>query len=132
MSKAERVEKAQEAVAMSARGVTLTAIGEVLGVSRQTASKLVQDELANRAEHRAADKERAVARYEEIIRAAWERFENTDNRSLNASGYLNTIRSAQERIDKITGAEAPIKHQDVDEEVEVVWDDANDFQGTEG
>lgn len=124
-----RREKALEAVRLSARGLGDSAIGRELDINRATAKKLREDEYASRAEHRAPDKERSVARYEEIIRAAWERFDETDNRSLNASGYLNTIKAAQERIDKITGAEAPIKFHDMDEEYEVVFSDADEIPG---
>jgi orotate phosphoribosyltransferase-like protein len=129
MSKAERAEKAQRAVSLRARGDTLDEVGEALGITRQTARKLIDDELAGRSEHRAEDKERSIATYEEVIREGWRRLDKLDDRSLNVSGVLNSIRQAQERIDKITGAEAPAKVQHIDEEYEVVFEDADEISG---
>lgn len=110
-TKAQREEKAQQAVDLSARGASYQAIADQLGINWKTAKKLVKDELANRAEHREQDKEKHLAVYDAIQQAAWERFEQTDNRSLNASGYLNTIKAAEDSKLKITGAEAPRKFE---------------------
>jgi orotate phosphoribosyltransferase-like protein len=126
MTKAQREDKAQQAVELSARGMSYSSIARQLRINWKTARKLVDDELAKRAEHRGQDTERHLAVYDAIQQAAWERFQQTDNRSLNASGYLNTIKAAEDSKAKITGAEAPIKIQDVDEDYEVVWDDAGD------
>lgn len=111
MTKAEREEKAHEAVEMSARGASYQTIARALGVNWKTAKKLVIDELSKRSEHREQDKERHLAVYDAIQQAAWERFRDTDNRSLNASGYLNTIKAAEDSKTKITGAEAPRKFE---------------------
>lgn len=116
----EKEDKVSQAVALSARSWTYTAIAEELGCSRPTVSKWIKDELAKRSEHREQDKEKAIAVYVEIQRAAWERLETLDSRSLNVSGLLNTIKNAQERIDKITGAEAPTQ-QDGTLDVVVTW-----------
>ena len=122
MSKVQREERMAEAVALSARGKTWDEIAEELGINRKTAMKLVDDELSKRGEHRIADREASIARNLAVIREAWRRLETTDNRSLNVSGLMNTIIRAGERIDKLTGAEAPIKHQRVKEEYVVEWD----------
>ena len=111
MTTAQREEKAQQAVELSARGLSYSAISRQLKVNWKTAKKLVKDELAIRAEHRDQDTERHLAVYDAVQQAAWERFVQTDNRSLNASGYLNTIKAAEDSKVKITGAEAPVKHQ---------------------
>ena len=111
MTKAEREEKAQEAVELSARGFSYRAVASRIGVNWKTAKKLIEDELAVRAEGRDQDKERHLAVYDAIQRAAWERFRETDNRSLNSSGYLNTIKAAEDSKVKITGAEAPSKSE---------------------
>lgn len=111
--------------------MTYREIGAQVGITKDTVGKWLKDEYANRAEHREQDKEAAIEVYREIQRAAWDRYDTTEDRSLNTSGLLNVIRSAQERIDKITGAEAPFKHQEVDEEYDVVWDDADDLAATE-
>ena len=123
MTKAQRDEKSALAVDMSARGYTYVRIGEALGVDRKTAAKLIEDELASRSEHREQDKERHLASYQAIQDAAWDAFRNTDNRSLNRSGYLNTIKSCEDSKAKITGAEAPRKYQQVDDTFEIVFDD---------
>lgn len=129
----EREEKATEAVALSARGMPDTLIAEELEISRNTVRRLRENEYAKRAEHRDQDKERHLAVYDAIQKAAWERFAGTDNRSLNASGYLNTIKAAEDSKVKITGAEAPFKVQDVNVEYEVVWnDDDESFADTTG
>jgi predicted transcriptional regulator len=125
LTKAEKEEKSARAVSLSARGWTYREIAEDLGHDKNTIGAWIKDEYARRAEHRDQDKEEAIAVYREVIRAAWERFAVTNNASLNSSGFLNTIKAAQDSINKITGAEAPIKFKDMDDEVEVVWDDAD-------
>jgi predicted transcriptional regulator len=122
-TKAQRDELTTEAVRLSCRGWSTPKIAEEIGVTEKTIRRWMDDEFSLRAEMRDQDKERAISRYEEIIRAAWERYDRIDDRSLNASGLLNTIRQAQESIDKITGAQAPKKLQISDAEYEVVWDD---------
>lgn len=120
----ERQEKADKAVELSAKGWTNPEIAEEIGVHRHTVRKLIADELAGRAEHREQDKERAIATYVALIREGWRRLETMDDRSLNVSGILNSIKSAQDSINKITGVEAPKKIQHLDQdEWEVVWDD---------
>lgn len=128
LTAAEKAEKATEAVALSARGHTYTQIAELLDHDRKTVKRWIDDELAKRAEHRGerqGDRERAIAVYSEIIREAWEKFDRLDPRSLNVSGLLNAIRTAQERIDKLTGVEAPVKHAHggPEDEYEVIWHD---------
>jgi hypothetical protein len=109
MTKVQRDEAAQKAVALSAQGLSYQRIAASLEVTWKTARKLVADELAVRAEHREKDTERHLAVYDAIQEAAWERFEETDNRSLNSSGFLNTIKAAEDSKVKITGAEAPTR-----------------------
>jgi orotate phosphoribosyltransferase-like protein len=125
MPAVERDQKTREAVEMSARGMDDTAIGRELSIHRTTVKKLIEDHFAQEAEHRGPGKERAIARYERVIRNAWERYERVQDASLNVSGLLNTILAAQTRIDKITGAESPTKIQHVEDELEVVWPDAD-------
>lgn len=119
----QREEKAIEAVALSAKGMPDTLIAKELDISRHTVKRLRENEYAKRAEHRDQDKERHLAVYDAIQKAAWERFAETDNRSLNASGYLNTIKAAEDSKVKITGAAAPEKIQLTEQEYEVIWDD---------
>lgn len=128
LTAAERQEKADRAVELSAKGWSNSEIGADLGVHRHTVKKLIDDELAKRAEHREHEKEAAIAVYQAIIAEGWRRLADLkDSRSHNASGFLNSIKAAQDSINKITGAEAPFKyHVEVDEEYEVVWDDADE------
>lgn len=125
MAKAEHEEKMMQALSLSVKGKSYTDIAEDLGVSRPTATKLVEDALAVGAEHRSVEKERekAIATYRAIIDEGWQRLETIEDRSLNVSGVLNSIRSAQESIDSLTGAKAPKKIQHVDDTYEIVFDD---------
>jgi orotate phosphoribosyltransferase-like protein len=120
---AEREEKTVRAVELSSKGWTNTDIAEEIGVTRKTVANWIENELSRRAEHRENDKERSIAVYTELVAEGWRRLEKLDDRSLNVSGVLNAIRAAQERIDKITGAEAPLKHQKVDQEIVIEWED---------
>lgn len=111
MTKAERDWKADVALDMSARGFNYSRIAAALDVSWVTAKKLVDDELAKRSEHREQDRERHLAHYDAIQAAAWTAFRNTNEKSLNRSGYLNTIKAAEDSKARITGAEAPRKSE---------------------
>lgn len=124
----EREEKSVLAVELSAKGWNYSEIGahEEIGLDRRTVKKLIGDELANRAEHREHEKEKAIAVYEAIIRHGWRRLARTKDASLNVSGVLNSIKGAQDSINKITGAESPIKIQDVDGDWDVIWADADE------
>lgn len=115
-SVAEREKKTQKAIELYAKQHSFRAIGEELCASHNTIKKWIEDEFARRAEHRGLDKEAHLAVYDAIQKAAWEAFENTNERSLNRSGYLNTIKAAEDSKTRITGAEAPKKFQDVSEE----------------
>src|SRR5215208_2411365 len=96
LTKAEREWKADVALDLSARGYSYTRIGQYLDINRLTAKSLIEDELAKRSEHREADKERHLAHYDAIQAAAWAAFRNTNEKSLNRSGYLNTIKAAED------------------------------------
>ena len=122
-SAADRDEMTARAVELRARQWSFNRIALDLGVHHDTAKKWVENEHARRSEHRGVDKESHLAVYDAIQAAAWEAFENTSSSSLNRSGYLNTIKSAEDSKAKITGAEAPIKHQDVTDTFEIVFDD---------
>lgn len=123
LTKAKRAKLTSRAMRLSARGKSAVKIAEEIGLTEKSVRKLIDDELALRGEHRDHDKERAIARYEEVIRVSWERLLGLEANSTAATGLLNTIRASQERIDKITGAEAPLKVQDVEEEIVIVWED---------
>lgn len=123
----EKREKTEHIIELSAKAWSDCAIGREVEIDRRTVKKLREDELASRAEHRSAsnDRERAIATYEAIIVHGWERLAALkDARSYNVSGLLNSIKAAQERIDKLSGAEAPVKFKDeTDEPYDIVFDD---------
>ncbi len=118
----DRQQKTARCVELSVKGWNDSEIAREVGINRKTVKKLVEDEYAFRAEHSGPDKEASIALYRALIKEGWERLEKLDDNSTNVSGVLNSIRACRERIDKITGAEAPIKHQDVEEEFVVEWD----------
>lgn len=113
LSKARKAELGPEAVAMSARGISYNQISKNLKVNRNTVSKLIEDELANRAEHREQDRERHLSVYDRIQQEAWALYDNCpDDRAQNKASALNTVLSAENSKVKITGAEAPKKWSD--------------------
>lgn len=118
-SEKKRIELTAQAVELRARNMSFCAIAKELGITHPTAKKWIEDEYARRSEHREVDRERHLSVYEAIQSAAWAAFENTNSGSLNRSGYLNTIKAAEDSKVKITGAEAPFKFRD---ESEAPWD----------
>lgn len=123
----ERERLTARAVDMKVQRYTYTAIAEELGVGRDTAKKWIENEYAKRSEHRTVSdaREAAIATYEALLQQTFERLAalGINSTSLNASGYINAARSLQERIDKLTGAEAPIKYQEVEDEIVIEWED---------
>ena len=107
----EREELGHRAVLLHADGKTYRQIARELGVNKDTVGPLLKEEYARRRAGRQEARATAIARYESIIRECSRRVKAfADNSSAqNVSGLLAQKRAAQERIDKITGAEAPIK-----------------------
>lgn len=124
-SQADREERTERAVEMRSKCKSISYIAREIGVTDDTAKKWIENEYARRSEHRGASqaREKAISVYEAIIAEGWERMERIKDTSLNVAGVLNAIRAAQERIDKLTGSEAPVKYQNVDEDFEIVFDD---------
>lgn len=123
----DREALANVAIDLRARGKTWAYIAEEIGVTEKTAKKWVDGEYAKRSEHRSVSdaREVAISRYEMLFKEAVERLEalGKDSKSLNASGYINAARGLLERIDKLTGAEAPVKYQEVEDEIVIEWED---------
>lgn len=127
LTKGQKAELGPEAVAMSARGMPYTVIAKELGVNWKTVDKLIDDELAARAEHRANDKERHISVYNRVQQEAWRLYDNCpDDRAQNKSAALNTILSAENSKVKITGAEAPVKNESESRVYVVSWDEAEE------
>ena len=122
-SVAERHEKSQRAVELRAKQWSFDAIAQEIGVTRNTATTWIENELARRAEHRGEDTERHLAVYDAIQREAWDGYKDAPPSSPHRSGYLNTIKAAEDSKVRITGAEAPRKYQQVDDTFEIVFDD---------
>ncbi len=106
-----RREKAGLAYQLALRRVTYGEIASYLEISRNLVSSLVKEEQERQWEDRDtseldAEKRRAIATYEEVIRRAWEKLGKIKDSSLNVSGIFNVIISAQKAIDDITGVKA--------------------------
>lgn len=113
------------AVVEHAKGRTYTDIAEEAGVERRTVSGWIESEYARVSEQRSVSdaRERAISGYEALLREAWRRIQKTDTKSLNSAGLINAARGLLERIDKLTGAEAPVKYQEVEDEIIIEWED---------
>ena len=113
LTKAEREESACKAYELSLKGDSTTEIAKALEVSRTTARRLVREEtLKRRAERNADPVQQALDHYDAIIAAGWHFLSQLSNPySYAGPAWLNSIRQAQERKDKILGTEAPQKYQ---------------------
>lgn len=112
LTKAQKAELGPQAVAMNARGVYYSDIAEELDVNWKTVGKLIDDELAERAEHRANSRERHISVYDRVQREAWELYDNCpDDRAQNKASALNAVLSAENSKVKLTGAETPKKNE---------------------
>jgi len=95
------------------QGWTNYRIADALGLSEAAIRKdlervrLLWTERAN--DDIALHKAEAVATYRQVQQAAWERFEQASDKSLNKSAFLNTVKSAEDSIVKVLGLEAPLK-----------------------
>lgn len=121
----ERRELAEWACVQRAAGRTYTEIAEEACVDRHTVKGWIESEFVVRSEYRfvSNERERGIALYEALIREGWQRLERLDDNSTNAPGLINAIRQTQSRIDKLTGAEAPIKYREVEDEIVIEWED---------
>jgi hypothetical protein len=93
-----------------ARGITNQyRLGELLGVTQQTVSRYILDvierwkAIANQSREQTISS--AIARYSEIYTTALEHFEESGDKQ-----FLDVAIKAQERIDKVMGTEAPVRH----------------------
>jgi hypothetical protein len=103
-----RTQAGIEAYELFLKRLTYGEIGKKLGISRQLASTIVKEEQARQWETRDlseldAEKQKAIATYDRVIRGALERLESIKDNSLNVSGLYNVVITAQSKIDGITG-----------------------------
>ena len=94
-------------------GYPNTRIAEAMKVSEGTI-RLDLKRIAVLWRERAGDsieekKNRSVAVYRRVQRAAWQEFQGVKDTSLNKSAYLNTIKASEDSIGKVLGTEAPVK-----------------------
>ena len=107
--KIERDEKKAQAIALKKAGVTYEDIATQLGCAVSTAHKMVNECLIELAEKRQIDtdawRQLQIARYEKLLQGLW---------SSATRGFVEAVREARQvlaRLDRVTGIEAPIKHQ---------------------
>jgi hypothetical protein len=117
----EREEKALEASMLRAKGKTLRETAEALGCGANLVKVLLDEEYRRRKPQRERARSKAIIAYEALVREMWRRLAAfPDNASAqNVNGFMGNIRQTLERIDKITGAEAPTKTQH--ERINVDW-----------
>jgi hypothetical protein len=130
ISAERRKQEVEKIYSLFLAGHTNTSIAEQTKHGRPFVTKVIREETERRYDERDAgyEDQQAIEHYREVIREAWDRLKTiNDPRSLNVSGLLNTIIRAQERIDKITGIESPIKTQDVGD-INVTWPDLEDIE----
>lgn len=101
LSAAEREQKTAETYELSVKGWTNVEIAKELGINKNTVSSYLRTERQRRAGARGHSAEESIAVYEQIKRHAWQRLESVRDTSL--SGLLNTIVSAQGKLDVILG-----------------------------
>lgn len=107
----ERAELAHRAVMLRTKGMTYREIAAELGTRKDNIKALLDEEYARLRPIRDRERVAAISQYQAIIRESWERLAAFGKNAAqqNVTGLLTSIRQAQERIDKLTGAEAPIK-----------------------
>ena len=99
--------KAAKAYELHILRVSNTEIGNRLEISRQLVATLIKEEAGRQSEERRSlERPKAIATYEKTIEVAWQRLAKIKDNSLNVSGLINAIISAQKAIDDITGIKA--------------------------
>lgn len=109
----ERADLAHRAVQCRTKGMTYREIARELGTHKDAIKPLLDEEYARLRPIRERERAAAISQYHAIIRESWERLAAFGKNAAqqNVTGLLTSIRQAQERIDKLTGAEAPIKSE---------------------
>ena len=109
----EREAFGHEAVLLHAEGLTYRQIAREIGVHYNTVGGLIREEYERRKATRGQERSRALAVYRRRQADGWGRLKvlPTGSTAQNVTGMHNAIRQEQERIDKITGIEAPTKSE---------------------
>lgn len=113
LTQEEREDLGHRAVLLHAEGKNYRETAEEIGVHYNTVGGLIRDEYERRKATRDEERSRAIAVYRALQRDAWRRLKElpTGSAAQNVTGMHNSIRLEQERIDKITGIEAPTKSE---------------------
>ena len=113
LTEEEREALGHEAVLLRAEGLSYRAVAARLGVSKNTVGPLIREEYDRRKATRDEERAYAISVYRGLQRDAWKRLSAlpVNSSAQSVSGMHASIRQAQERIDKITGIEAPTKSE---------------------
>jgi len=123
---AARKELAIQAYSLHVKRWQKQEIGKELGISRQLAATLIEEEQAERSVERdGTERMQAISTYEWVIREAAARLVRMSDRSLNVAGLMNVIVAAQKAIDDITGVEAQDRAGNADAAIESFASGAN-------
>ncbi len=111
LSKADKIEKAEKALAMSCKGYPVTRIAEELGVNWKTADGLVDFALEKREVDEDAERQRSLAHHREIVRWCWEQLEDEQLGKVaqNRPAYVARIQHSQSEIDRLNNVAPPLK-----------------------
>ncbi len=107
----ERRRKAEQALNLKAMGLTNVSIADRIGVNRKTVPGLLEQAAEEAEDSRFLEAARAKTHYSQIIRTCWTKLgdKNLSVNSHNIPALIGLAASAQARLDKLNGVEAPIK-----------------------
>src|SRR5918998_4168400 len=109
----ERRRKAEQALNLKAMGLTNVSIADRIGVNRKTVPGLLEQAAEEAEDSRFLEAARAKTHYSQIIRTCWTKLgdKNLSVNSHNIPALIGLAASAQARLDKLNGIEAPHKFE---------------------
>jgi hypothetical protein len=107
--------RAEEAYELHIARVSNRQIAERMGIGRELVATLIKEQAANYSEHQSTERAKAIATYDSMISQARQRLVRIQDNSLNVSGLINAVISAQKAIDEITGVRAQDQLGDANE-----------------
>lgn len=113
ISKAEKAELAEKALAMSVKGKPVTAIADELNVQWKTANNLVDFALKSRDINEDEEREKSLAHHRAIIIYCWDKLEDEKlmAHAQNRPAYIARIQASQAEIDRLNNVTPPLKVQ---------------------
>lgn len=111
LSKAQKEELSEQALAMSCKGRPVTEIAKELDVNWKTANGLVDFALAKRDVDEDAERQRSLAHHREIVKWCWEQLEDEalGKVAQNRPAYVARIQHSQSEIDRLNNVTPPLK-----------------------